>query len=121
MIKDYVAEVTERSLQRRLRDVNRNIDFRKVVVKETPGHPLQLICESDDVVLAYNLEGYGRLGQCYWFFKRDDKMKMLQQDIDVIGSLAALPSIRNNQYRGLREAALGKLRMLAEVVRFYLG
>ena len=72
IVKDYVAGLIDRTLQRRLRDTHRNNTHRRVVTNDDKEKPL-MIFETDDMVFVYNPEGRASCGMTgkisYWFAK----------------------------------------------------
>lgn len=75
-IKETVASIRDRSLQRRLKDSDRNNSFRKVALDSRHGKK-HLLLESDDIVLILDCALVGKdLGNhaiIHWFFKQDER------------------------------------------------
>ena len=86
IVKDYVAELMDRPLQRHLRDTHRNNTHRRVVTNDNQDKPL-MIFETDDMVFVYNPEGQSssdKTGKItYWFAKQDPK-RLLQEEMDYL-------------------------------------
>ena len=62
IVKNYVAELMDRPLQRRLRDTYRKNTHRRVVTNDNQDKPL-MIFETDDMVFVYNPEGRSSTGK----------------------------------------------------------
>ena len=86
IVRNYVAELMDRPLQRRLRDTHRNNTQRRVVTNGNQDKPL-MIFETDDMVFVYNPEGQSssdKTGKItYWFAKQDPK-RLLQEEMDYL-------------------------------------
>ena len=89
IVRNYVAELMDRPLQRRLRDTHRNCTQRRVVTNDNQDKPL-MIFETDDMVFVCNPEGRSssdKTGEItYWFSKQDPK-RMLQEEMDFLQKL----------------------------------
>ena len=87
--KNYVAELMDRPLQRRLRDTHRNNTQRRVVTNDNQDKPL-MIFETNDMVFVYNPEGRSssdKTGKItYWFAKQDSK-RIRQEEMHFLQKL----------------------------------
>ena len=61
IIKDYAAALTDRSVQRRLRDPNRNRPFSKVALDNRNDEEL-IPCESEDLVFEFDCKATSGCG-----------------------------------------------------------
>eukprot|EP00745_Piridium_sociabile_P013069 TRINITY_DN19614_c0_g1_i2.p2 TRINITY_DN19614_c0_g1~~TRINITY_DN19614_c0_g1_i2.p2 ORF type:complete len:118 (+),score=27.89 TRINITY_DN19614_c0_g1_i2:599-952(+) len=76
--KDYVGELTDRSLQRKLRDVSRNQEFCNVFTSED--NPDTVIFESDDVILQFKWSSANdKPSESFWFAKRSTKQMTTEE------------------------------------------
>ena len=66
--KEYIGKIMDRGLQRRLRSKTRKKAFRKTVV-DTRFRTASLLCESDDIVVAYDSTDKRVF---HWFVKMED-------------------------------------------------
>ncbi|KAL8589990.1 hypothetical protein ACOMHN_007015 [Nucella lapillus] len=97
VIKDYVSTLTDRSLQRRLRDRQRNKAFRKVV-KHTSDGALSLLCESDYIVMEYSLDS-GAEGECmFWCVKQKENNKLTDERVKL-ANLRKGKRLRQTEHR----------------------
>ena len=76
IIKDYVATLTDRSVQRRLRDPKRNRSFSKVALDNRDGEEF-ILCESDDLVFEFDCKATSGCGVHYWFVKQEHEHAVL--------------------------------------------
>ena len=66
IIKDYVATLTDRSVQRRLRDPKRNRSFSKAALDNRDGEEF-ILCESGELVFEFDCKATSGCGVHYWF------------------------------------------------------
>ena len=78
IVRDYVATLAEKAVQRRLRDKCRNIGLRKVVSCNSDRGPV-VLCESDDIVVEYSDNLNAPLDCLFWFVKQDDRNQLPEE------------------------------------------
>ena len=113
-VKDYVATLTDRSVQRRLREPKRNQSFTKVPLDNRDGEEF-ILCESDDLVFEFNCKATSGYGVHYWFVKQEAR-NMLSEECALLYNLH-----RWKQYTEARARAREKLHILRHLIQFYLG
>ena len=115
-VKNYVATLTDRAVQNRLRDQSRNKAFRKVVYQHSNETDL-LLCESDDLVLECSCDSGDYV---YWYTKQEEK-KMLPEEHIKLAKLRKGKRIRHTKYAETEANALRQLHALHDLIAFYLG
>ena len=119
VVKSYVATLSDKSVQRRLKDRSRNQSFRKVVAhKDDDGD--QLICEADDLVLEYWCSDAVRPHHMYWYVKQEP-CNMLSEERDKLANLRRGESARRSRHADTLGCAARDLDTLLGLLRFYLG
>jgi len=118
VVKDYVATLSNRSVQIRLRDTRRNVYFRKTVQCNRNNRDFFLF-ESDDLILEYDA-GNGSL--VFWYVKQDSK-SMSSEEHEKLNQLRRGRHIGDSTTPPplLRARAEHHLDILADLMRFYLG
>ena len=121
VVRSYVATLTEKAVQRRLKDNKRNVAFRKVVSCETDRRRLVML-ETDDIVLEYkHSDDLNTPAECmYWFVKQSDK-NMLPDERARISHLRTGQRVHSTEHEEIRARAERKLEALRGLLRFYLG
>eukprot|EP00745_Piridium_sociabile_P042767 TRINITY_DN865_c0_g1_i1.p1 TRINITY_DN865_c0_g1~~TRINITY_DN865_c0_g1_i1.p1 ORF type:complete len:303 (+),score=67.47 TRINITY_DN865_c0_g1_i1:174-1082(+) len=118
-VKNYVATLTDRSVQRRLRDKQRNTSFRKAVLHRCEDVN-RLLFESDDIVLEYPCDSRSEEDWSYWFVKQEEK-NMLQEERVKLANLRKGKRINNTVHAETQARALRGLHALHDLICFYLG
>ena len=112
-IKTKVGEVMDRRLQMKLRDVNQNTCFTKVVL-DTRGNDREvLICGTDDMIVSFDC--IQRI-TTNWSVKKGTRKYFGPND-----AAWEEPPLNDDNYRYFREKATRNLTILSAVVRLYLG
>eukprot|EP00745_Piridium_sociabile_P042769 TRINITY_DN865_c0_g1_i4.p1 TRINITY_DN865_c0_g1~~TRINITY_DN865_c0_g1_i4.p1 ORF type:complete len:296 (+),score=72.21 TRINITY_DN865_c0_g1_i4:174-1061(+) len=118
-VRKYVATLTDRSVQRRLRDQQRNKLFRKTVLHQSQDRNM-LLCESDDIVLEYSCDSPDGGLVMYWYVKQDQK-NMLGEECVKLANLRKGKRSNNTQHAETQARALRGLHALHDLICFYLG
>eukprot|EP00745_Piridium_sociabile_P042770 TRINITY_DN865_c0_g1_i5.p1 TRINITY_DN865_c0_g1~~TRINITY_DN865_c0_g1_i5.p1 ORF type:complete len:300 (+),score=74.57 TRINITY_DN865_c0_g1_i5:174-1073(+) len=118
-VHKYVATLTDRSVQRRLRDQQRNKLFRKTVLHQSQDRNM-LLCESDDIVLEYSCDSPDGGLVMYWYVKQDQK-NMLGEECVKLANLRKGKRSNNTQHAETQARALRGLHALHDLICFYLG
>ena len=82
IVKDYVATLTDRSVQRRLRDTKRNRSFSKVTLDNRDGEEF-ILCESDDLVFKFGRKATSGCRLHYRFVKQEAR-NMLSEERAIL-------------------------------------
>ncbi|KAL8562252.1 hypothetical protein ACOMHN_037208 [Nucella lapillus] len=117
-VKNYVATLTDRSLQRRLRNQNRNNAFRRVVLQSDDAD--LLLFESDDIVLEYSLHPSSNDTYAFWYIKQEDR-NILDEERGKLANLRNGIRTRNTEHTETRALALCQLHVLNGLLKLYLG
>eukprot|EP00745_Piridium_sociabile_P024463 TRINITY_DN3871_c0_g2_i2.p1 TRINITY_DN3871_c0_g2~~TRINITY_DN3871_c0_g2_i2.p1 ORF type:complete len:303 (-),score=53.62 TRINITY_DN3871_c0_g2_i2:237-1145(-) len=120
VVKSYVARLTTRLMQRRLRDSHRNKTFRKTVVYDS-GSEKVLMCESDDIVLEYTCHSDSNHSCVYWFLKQDEKHMLAEECVKLSNLRKRGKPIDNTEHGELQARAERGLETLHSLIQFYLG
>ena len=118
VVKDYVSTLSDKGVQRRIRDQKRNKVFRKVVEHEAE-RGVVVLCESDDFVLEYS----GDLNVphlLYWFVKQDEK-NMLEEECVRLAYARRGKRLHATQRSEIRARAERDLEAVHGLMQFYLG
>eukprot|EP00745_Piridium_sociabile_P026525 TRINITY_DN4238_c0_g1_i6.p1 TRINITY_DN4238_c0_g1~~TRINITY_DN4238_c0_g1_i6.p1 ORF type:complete len:306 (-),score=64.70 TRINITY_DN4238_c0_g1_i6:208-1125(-) len=118
VVKGYVATLTDKSVQRRLRDRTRNKSFRKVVLHHSDSNDL-LICESDDLVLEYRCSP-DTASHHYWYVKQEEN-SMLTDERAKLANLRRGEHTSRRQHADIQARAARDLDTLHGLILFYLG
>eukprot|EP00745_Piridium_sociabile_P026524 TRINITY_DN4238_c0_g1_i5.p1 TRINITY_DN4238_c0_g1~~TRINITY_DN4238_c0_g1_i5.p1 ORF type:complete len:309 (-),score=65.04 TRINITY_DN4238_c0_g1_i5:208-1134(-) len=118
VVKGYVATLTDKSVQRRLRDRTRNKSFRKVVLHHADSEDL-LICESEDLVLEYRCSPDTTCHH-YWYIKQEEH-SMLTEERAKLANLWRGEHASRSQHADLQARAARNLDTLHGLILFYLG
>ena len=113
-IKDYVGTFTDRTIQRRLRDPDRNKCFINVVESQYRGRK-HLVGETDDFVFAFYSDGFR-----YWFVKQNEQ-RMPQEERRRMMILQKASPLDRERYKEELEAGEKEMRTVLEAMRVYLG
>ena len=114
--QDYVATLTDRAVQRHLRDECRNETFSRVVFD---GESV-LVFESSDIVVEMTYDEPGACALDFWFVKQSDR-RMLPEERARLASLAQWTEADLSQHRDAHAEAVEILLALRGVIQFYLG
>ena len=119
IIKDCVSELTEKSLQRKLRDEERNLKFKNVLSSKDNANTL--LCESEDMVFQCDWNE-GEIKPChfFWFAKRDAR-NMTPREGTVCSRLQQWTPADRDREKDRVEAAECALRITMDGVCFFLG
>ena len=120
VVKTYVGTFTDRSLQKRLRDQQRNKVFRKTVIQKADDGSNLLLCESDDIVLEYLCTESAEIDKCVFFYVKQKHNNMLREECDRLTYLRRGKTCRDTQYDQARARALHELHALHDLMCFYL-
>ena len=82
IVKNYVATLTDRSVQRRLRDPKRNRSFFKVALDNRDGEEF-ILCESDDLVFKFGRKATSGCRLYYWFVRQEAR-NMLSEERAIL-------------------------------------
>eukprot|EP00745_Piridium_sociabile_P018983 TRINITY_DN28731_c0_g2_i7.p1 TRINITY_DN28731_c0_g2~~TRINITY_DN28731_c0_g2_i7.p1 ORF type:complete len:205 (+),score=35.32 TRINITY_DN28731_c0_g2_i7:448-1062(+) len=119
LIKDYVSELTDRSLQRKLRDVSRNQDFCHAFTSDD--NPDTVVCESDDVVFQFSwCSDSDNPTDFFWLAKRDTSQMTHEERVIHRKLLLWAPADRE-RIKNRIDAGLGVLHVVINAIRFFLG
>ena len=118
IVKRYIASLTDRSVQRHLRDRNRNKTFQKVTLHRSDDSDV-LLYDSDDIVLEYTCDS--NADDCtYWFVKQKEKLMLCEERLKLC-SLRNGKHLPPTQHRETRVRAERDLEVLRGLIDFYLG
>ena len=115
-VKNYVATLTDRGLQRRLRDPSRNVSFSKAAyqAKDT------LLLSSDDLVLEVQKASSGAYALSFWFVNQESR-RMRAEESARLYNLSRSRAIDLSRHREPHLLATEFLHILRDVINFYLG
>jgi len=122
IVKQYVSTLTDKRVQRRLRDSKRNTRFRKVVVHNLVDQNI-VMCESDDITLEYSWNGDpGEESKCvFWYIKQEEK-NMLPEERVKLARLRKGKQCTNTQHTATVVAsAEQELHHLWDLIWSYMG
>ena len=122
-IKERVGSIMNRSLQERLRNKQRNVNFRKFVADTKNDE--RLICESDEVVIVNRKPTGGGCDDVYiehWFVKQNYRNLLPDENAFMTTLIDQTTSDRSTpQCLQQRSAARRQLASLMGAMQFYLG
>ena len=95
-IKNYVDSLKDRSVQRALKNINRDQSFRKVVLYKSD-NTSRLICQTDDFVLVSDCSTYQKRPCTYWLIKQEER-HMLQGDLEYLRKLYEGKPVERGKY-----------------------
>ena len=120
VVKNYVSTLMDPSVQRRLRNENRNKNFRKVALDIRRGQKL-LLFESDDIVLEHTFtHDDSRSHTSFWYVKQR-RQHMLMEEDEKQQTLSTLNHVGYNCYLDARAEAQRELHILRDLMCYYLG
>ena len=118
-IKICVNGITDRTIQRKLREKRRNKTFCKVVNgKEGEGN---FICESDDFVFILHFDYNSRDFSGSEWFPEPDQRSLSKYEGDILRQLRDCDRVDTNHYKDFLALAKKELKIVGDVVRQSLG
>ena len=121
LVKDYVSQLTDRSLQRNLRDTNRNTDFCRVFTSDES--PDTIVCESDDVIFEFSWtcdNDDDDPTHFSWLAKRDSS-QMGQEERAIHGRLQRWAPADRERVKERIEAGRRVFQIILPAIRIFLG
>jgi len=119
VVESYVSTLMDKSLQRQLRNTNRNNSFLKVAL-DSRGER-KLLFESDDIVLEYAFRGdYSRTHTSFWYVKQQ-RQHMLPEEDEKQQTLSRLNDVGDGRYLKARAEAERELHILRDLICYFLG
>ena len=119
VVTQYVATLTDRSVQRRLRDSQRNKSFRKSVLHHSGSADQAIMFESDDIVLEYSCQS--NLEKCVYFFVKQQERNMLKEECVKLADLRRGKRIKDTQHTETQACAARDLQLLRAQIQLCLG
>ncbi|KAL8603058.1 hypothetical protein ACOMHN_015623 [Nucella lapillus] len=119
VIKEYVAELTDRSLQRKLRDTRRNRDF--CTVYTCDDDPDTVICDSEDVVFQFKWTDDSDTPTDFFWFAKGDSKHVTQEERSICSKLLLWTPTDRGRMKDRMDTALEVMCVVMDGVRFFLG
>ncbi len=118
-IRNYVGSLKDRTVQRALRNTNRNNSFKTVVLYKSDNKS-KLICETDDFVFVSDCSTYQKQPCTYWLIKQEER-HMLQEELEYLRKLQKGKPVDRGRCADHLQKVLEEVLVLRDVTRFYLG
>jgi len=120
VIKNYVAKLTDRSLQRKLfLSRHRNQNFSKVFSSKR--HPDTMVSETDDLVFRFQWTAADDTPpDLFWFVKRNSRL-MTNEESCVYQKLKLWCPVDREKMKDRISAGLDVMHVIVDAVRFLLG
>jgi len=117
-IKEYVGAIRDRVVLRRIKDQERNLAFRKVVLDTSSTTTAKLICEAEDFVIVV---GTVKKGYCdYWLVKQDPKL-MLREEVDILARLTKGHPVDRGKFQAQIHVAQQTMEAIRDLACCYLA
>ena len=121
-LREYVSSLTDRSLQRRLRDKQQNKAFRTIAIHHAENNRTVLMLESDDIVLEFTCPTDLEESKFLFYYIKQEEKNMLEEERRKLANLRRGQCVTSRQHHAdVIARATEELTTLRSRILFLLG